>query len=162
MCKIENSKYKFLLKFVKDFEKIYGKENLTVNCNPVNSIDDYFDSDVMPEFHFLKKNIFDYSDCFTFKESIWVQLKIINESHSEVKIGAIKSIKGNYNSFNVNIEEKSVNKIEVNENTDVAEVFNCLEKAMEEVNRLLEDSINKKIVCNHIDSFIGAEKYSYI
>lgn len=162
MCKLENRKYEFLLKFVKEFEKLYGKENLTINCNPVNSIDDYFNSDVMPEFHFLKKNIFYYSDYFTFKESIWVQLKIINESHSEVKIGAIKSIKGNYNSFNVNIEEKSVNKIEVNENTDVTEVFNCLEKAVEDVNKRLEDSINQKLVCNYIDSFVGAEKYSYI
>ena len=162
MCKLENSKYEFLLKFVNEFEKLYGKENLTINCNPVNSIDDYFNSDVMPEFHFLKKNIFYYSDYFTFKESIWVQLKIINESHSEVSIGAIKSIKGNYNSFNVNIEEKSINIIKVNKETDIYEVFIRLEKAMEDVNKRLEDSINQKIVCSYIDSFVGAEKYSYI
>ena len=162
MCKLENSKYEFLLKFVKEFEKLYGKENLTINCNPVNSIDDYFNSDVMPEFDFIKKNIFDYSGSFTFKESIWIQIKIINESHSEVNIGAIKSIKGNYNSFNVNIEEKSINNIEVNKDTDVSEVFIRLEKAMEDVNKRLEDSVNQKLVCSYIDSFIGAEKYSYI
>ena len=162
MCKLENSKYEFLLKFVKEFEKLYGKENLTINCNPINSIDDYFNSDVMPEFDFIKKNIFYYSDCFTFKESIWVRIKIINESHSEVNIGAIKSIKGNYNSFNVNIEEKSINNIKVNKDTDVSEVFIRLEKAMEDVNKRLEDSINQKLVCSYIDSFVGAEKYSYI
>ena len=162
MCNPLNSKYKFLLEFTKEFEKRYGKENLTVTCSTMNTIDDFFKSDVKPEFHFIKKNIFYYSDCFTFKESLRVQLKINDESNYEVNIGASKSIKGNYNDFKVNIEEKSINKINTSVNTDVSEVFNCLEKAMTEINSLLEKSINQKLVSNHIDSFDGAEKYSYI
>ena len=162
MCKPINSKYKFLLEFIKEFEKRYGKENLTVTCSTMNSIDDFFKSDVKPEFNFTKKNIFYYSDCFTFKESLWVQLKINNESNYEVNIGASKSIKGNSSDFKVNIEEKSINKINTYENTDVSEVFNCLEKAMTEANSLLENSINQKLVCSYIDSFDGAETYSYI
>ena len=162
MFKSENNKYKFLLEFANEFEKKYGKENLTIICSTINSIDDFFKSDVHPEFQFIKKNIFYYSDYFTFKESIWVRLKMTTELSYEVVIGATKSIKGNCNDYKVNIEEKSINKINTIDNTDVSKVFICLERAMEEVNSLVEKSVNQKVVSNYIDSFDGAEKYSYI